>query len=75
MLNLIVIIINRILLRVWFEAWFQISADSVIYRQYCIRFWGTWWDIIPIISANIGGDIAYIDTNNHWPIPIPMSRF
>jgi len=32
----------------------------VIYRQYCIGFWGTWYDT-PIILIDIGANIVDID--------------
>ena len=36
-----------------FRAQFQILADSDIYWQHRIGFWGTWYDISPIISTDI----------------------
>ena len=55
-----------------------------MYRRYCIQFWGTGYDINPIILANIGVDIVDmtdianigdIDTENHKPILIPIPKF
>jgi len=56
-------------------SWIQISADSNMYRQYFIRFWGTQYNTTqyntnPIISA----DISDIDIKNHWPIPTLIPR-
>ena len=69
-------LLNRV---VWIYSWFQILVD---YRQYRIGFWGsTRYYINPIISADIGADIAnydwYVDIGNigiknHWTIAIPI---
>ena len=43
-----------------FFPWFQILTDSDLYRQYHIGTWDTWYDINPIISADIEADISDI---------------
>ena len=51
-------------------SWFEILADSDIYRQYRITFWGTWYDVNLIISADIlvniddMANVSYIDGRN-----------
>jgi len=52
-------------------------VDFDICRRYCIRFWGTRYDINPIMSINIVADILDIDDihTNHWPEPKLILRF
>ena len=57
---------------------FQILADSHIYRQHRIRFWGTPYDIKSVISADIEtnitdmADIADINGRywQYWKPPV-----
>jgi len=43
-------------------ALFQILAHSDIYRQFCIGFWGIWYNINLVWSANIRANI--VDLND-----------
>jgi len=42
------------------------QADSDTYQQYHVGFWGTRYDINPIISAGIGADMDDFANIDAW---------